>query len=349
LASTTSLGRFCRRAALLAAIGALALAVLLPSAASAAQAHAFSLAFGSPGSGAGQLALQPSNAELSLAGSGLAVSAQTADLYVADSNNHRIDVFEASGAFLRAFGWEVNASSPEAKLQSCTALSGCRAGSSGTEPGQLANPTFLALDNDPTSPSYGDLYAATGAGVEGSDESQGLTVVGATGGTFTLTFEGETTAPILYNASRRELELALGRLATIGFGNVFVFSDLPKTNILFRRRLEDTNVPQLIANSAGLQGAGAEAQVTTVSEGVPSAPEIITKYDPEGNLIGGWGASGQLAGTPALAVGTGTLSSGSAIGTGDVAQGSTTITNVNTESGEFKAGQGIDSEEEETD
>jgi hypothetical protein len=41
-------------------------------------------------------------------------------------------------------------------LESCTTL--CAAGESGSQPGQLAQADALAVDNDPTSSSYGDVY-----------------------------------------------------------------------------------------------------------------------------------------------------------------------------------------------
>jgi DNA-binding beta-propeller fold protein YncE len=83
---------------------------------------------GSQGSGAGQY----SNVR------DVAVDSSTGRLYVSDSGNNRIDVFDSSGAFLFAFGWNVNATSPEEKLQKCTTASGCQKGTSGAGPGQIA-------------------------------------------------------------------------------------------------------------------------------------------------------------------------------------------------------------------
>jgi hypothetical protein len=151
---------------LCAFLALLAIAALAPAAASAAQLHAFSTSFGAPGTGAGQLRLLPlenmhfENGEEALAapGSGLAVNRETGDIYLADTGNHRVDEFESDGNFLRAFGWEVDAEHPEAKLQVCTTATGCQVGSSGHEPGQLEAPVFIAVDNDLASPSHGDVY-----------------------------------------------------------------------------------------------------------------------------------------------------------------------------------------------
>jgi hypothetical protein len=84
---------------------AFAFLALGPAPAQAAQPHAFLEQFGSPGSGAGQLQLTPE--------SGLAVDQENGDLYVADTANHRVDEFSSTGAFLRAWGWDVVASGPD--------------------------------------------------------------------------------------------------------------------------------------------------------------------------------------------------------------------------------------------
>ena len=42
----------------------------------------------------------------------------------------------------------------------------------------------------------------------------------ATGGTFTLTFNGQTTAPLAFNATAAQIEAALEALSNIGAGNI---------------------------------------------------------------------------------------------------------------------------------
>ena len=61
---------------------------------------------------------------------GIAADTETGTVYVADSGNHRIDAFESDGGDPRHFG--------EAEVQ-----------------------TWLAVDNDPKSPSHHDLYVAS--------------------------------------------------------------------------------------------------------------------------------------------------------------------------------------------
>jgi hypothetical protein len=63
--------------------------------------------------------------------------------YVADPNNHRVDEFDSSGAFVRAWGWGIKDGT--AALQTCTTT--CVSGPGGTGlPGQLAVPTGVAVD-----------------------------------------------------------------------------------------------------------------------------------------------------------------------------------------------------------
>lgn len=66
-----------------------------------------------------------------------------------------------------------------------------------------------------TTPSV--AVATTTAGGAGVDEVQTVTISGGpTGGTFTLTFNGQTTDPIDYDATAAEIQAALRALSTIG-------------------------------------------------------------------------------------------------------------------------------------
>lgn len=97
------------------------------------------------GSGAGQC-LKPW---------GLATDFETGRLYVADASNNRVDVYEANGTFLFAFGWGVADGSTNA-LQTCTTT--CFKGLAGSGAGQLARPTQIAVDNVAGSASRHDVY-----------------------------------------------------------------------------------------------------------------------------------------------------------------------------------------------
>ncbi len=73
----------------------------------------------------------------------------------AEAPQERVSEFEPNGAFVRAFGWGVLDGASE--LQVCTSLP-CHAGLEGAGPGQLNWSDALAVDNDSSSSSYGDVY-----------------------------------------------------------------------------------------------------------------------------------------------------------------------------------------------
>jgi hypothetical protein len=128
--------------------------------AAAERLHAFEKTIATQGTGAGQLELAApvialgGNGGDEKGGSGLAVNNSTHDIYIADTNNHRVDEYAATGGFIRAFGYGVLDGKPE--LQTCTAT--CRPGISGSAPGQLETPLFIAVDNSPV--GEGDIYVA---------------------------------------------------------------------------------------------------------------------------------------------------------------------------------------------
>jgi len=85
---------------------------------------------------------------------GLAVDFETGRLFVADTKNNRIAVFDEDGNFERAFGWGVK--DGKAQFQVCT--TSCLEGIAGSGAGQLKSPTSIAVDNDPASPSHHSVY-----------------------------------------------------------------------------------------------------------------------------------------------------------------------------------------------
>ena len=98
-----------------------------------------------------------------------------------------------------------------------------------------------------------------------TDEQQTVRVTNATGGTFTLTFDGQTTAPIAYNANGPDIDAALEALPNIGVNDIQV-SPLPtqtnpntvnvtNINVFFRRALQQSDQPLLTSDVTGLTGA----------------------------------------------------------------------------------------------
>jgi sugar lactone lactonase YvrE len=144
-------------------------AVLKTSAASGevSDPAVLSSTFGSDGSGAGQLEAPTA---VALAASG--------NVWVADGSNHRIEEFSSTGSFIEALGWGV--SNGKSELQTCT--SSCKAGLSGSEPGEFADPEGIVV-----SPSTGNIYVADDA-LNRVDEY-------SSGGTFVRSFGGSGSAP----------------------------------------------------------------------------------------------------------------------------------------------------------
>jgi fermentation-respiration switch protein FrsA (DUF1100 family) len=66
-----------------------------------------------------------------------------------------------------------------------------------------------------------DTYIGTNIVADGANEAQTVTVTGSpTGGTFTLTYSGQTTAAIAYNASALVVQQRLFALSNIEEGQV---------------------------------------------------------------------------------------------------------------------------------
>lgn len=115
---------------------------------------------------------------------------------------------------------------------------------------------------------------------DGTNEVQTVTVDGSpTGGTFDLTYAGET-ATVAYNVSAAALKSALEGLSTIGSGNVDVSKASNVYTVTFKGGLANTNVALMTADGAnltggtspdvtvanGTQGASGTASLSVVSE-----------------------------------------------------------------------------------
>ena len=105
--------------------------------------------FGSEGPGAGQF-FEPS---------GIAVDQGNGDVFIADRNNDRIDMFSGKGVFVRAWGWGVADGKTKAP-QVCTTrcYGGTEAPFVGAGAGQFNSPEGIAVDNGGFSASEGDVY-----------------------------------------------------------------------------------------------------------------------------------------------------------------------------------------------
>ena len=90
-----------------------------------------------------------------------------------------------------------------------------------------------------------------------TDEQQTVRVTGATAGTFTLTFNGQTTAPIAYNATGAQIDAALEALSNIEADEIQTSGGPVQTsnvNVFFRRAKSESDQAQITADGAGLTG-----------------------------------------------------------------------------------------------
>ena len=82
-------------------------------------------------------------------------SPNAGNLIVGNLDRLRVQEYSAEGAFVRAFGWDVDATNPSTGFEICTAESGdtCKNGSSGAGVGQFSGISDVAED------STGAIYA----------------------------------------------------------------------------------------------------------------------------------------------------------------------------------------------
>lgn len=131
---------------------------------------------------------------------------------------------------------------------------------------------FTICTPDPLIKSFvigGDVITTTG-----NAEVQTVTITGSpTGGTFTLTYAGQTTATIVYNAAAGAVQSALEALSNVEVGDVTVSGSAggPYT-LTFAAALG--NVPQVTANGAALTG-GTTPGVTVATTTQGLAPSVI--------------------------------------------------------------------------
>jgi flagellar hook protein FlgE len=117
----------------------------------------------------------------------------------------------------------------------------------------------LTMPVDSTT-TLGDIltWLNTNEGTPAVDEVQTISITGLpTGGTFTLTFNGETTSALDFDASAAEIQSALEALSTIGASNVACAGgDLPGTpvTVTFQGSLAGTDVALISIDDSGLTG-----------------------------------------------------------------------------------------------
>jgi hypothetical protein len=252
----------------------LAVSLLAPAGASAARAHVFKFSFGGPGEGAGQLSLDDPSGKGGSPGSGVAVNNTSHDVYVADTGNRRVDEFDpskpANEQFVRAFGKGVNKTAVQAARVSeedvCPAVGHpgdeCQAGSSGSEPGEFEAPSYVAVDNDSSSESFGDVYVGDpGDDLVSKFDSEGVLLT-------TWSSDGQLAGSPEEHFDQGSSGLPLAGIAVDGEGDLLVFD---KDSRLFQFKANGIWDGTCIAHL----GAGAEVGGLAISELVAGKPLVL--------------------------------------------------------------------------
>jgi NHL repeat len=253
---------------------------------------------------------------------GIAIDQADGSVYVTDQGNLRVQKFDEDGNFLLAFGKDV-VTGGGTGFEVCTVAASCKQGAAinaslGALGGEFAS-TFSG--HVAVSPVDGNVVVAdpgnrrvqefdsSGAFVRawGFDviqpgkpgnvpvnETQTVTVR-ATGGTFTLTFIGQTTAPIAFDASPAAVQTALEGLDNLNPGDVIVTGDAGGPwSVEFAGARADTDVAQMTGSSTNLRGRFRTVTVATAAQGAGTFEVCTVAADCKIGAAGGSGV-GQFA------------------------------------------------------
>ena len=151
-------------------------------------------------------------------------------------------------------------------------------GLSNIDPGDV-----IVTDGDPSgwvvefTGTYAYTDAANLTGTSPQNEIQNVTVSGATGGTFTLTYGEQTTDAIAFDAVVAVVESELEALSSIGEGNVSVTAGDPAGyEIEFINDLAQQNLALITANDASLTGDTPSIAVTELVAGTALTVGVAT-------------------------------------------------------------------------
>jgi uncharacterized repeat protein (TIGR01451 family) len=155
-------------------------------------------------------------------------------------------------------------------------------------PGQTVTYTIVVSNAGPTS--------------LGVNEVQTVTISGGAG-TFSLTFNGQTTGALAFNATAAAVQTALAGLSSIGGvgGSVTVVAGGGVYTVTFGGTLAFTDVASMTATGAG----GASAVVATVNDGV--GPATITDVVPAALLGASYTATQSGGASGFTAAGSGSI------------------------------------------
>jgi hypothetical protein len=201
--------------------------------------------------------------------------------YIVDSGNNRIQQFGPGGAFVRAWGWAVK--DGEAEFQVCNVAANCKAGSSGSNAGQMSSPQGIAVNQ-----ANGNLFVSDQGNrridVFGPTGTfQGAFGWGAFDGSAALQFcttaigchAPGATAPASGNVGGGQFGETIGDLAVDATGKVYVADSFSRRIQVFTPSLTGTAVTGVSFTSAfgwgANTGAAAFEVCTTATCKAPAA------------------------------------------------------------------------------
>jgi flagellar hook protein FlgE len=155
-----------------------------------------------------------------------------------------------------------------------------------------SNPTADLTMNVNSTTTLADVltWLNTNEGTPGVNEEQTITITGSpTGGTFTLSFGGETTAALDFDATAAEVDTALEALSTIGAGNVnCTGAALPGGSIVveFTGTLAGQDVAMMTIDDSGLTG-GTSPTGTVTETTTGQAVQGVLGGDATASLVNG--------------------------------------------------------------
>lgn len=119
--------------------------------------------------------------------------------------------------------------------------------------------------------------------LSGTNELWKLTISGGpTGGTFTMTYGGQTTAAIPYNAGAADVQAALEALSNVAPGDVYAYGGNLPGGIIYiegRGNLAASNLTAPTTTDSLTGGSTPATAVTTVRNGAAGTPGTFKAYD----------------------------------------------------------------------
>lgn len=141
--------------------------------------------------------------------------------------------------------------------------------------GPVDGKPFTVTTSTTNAGSFGVTVSTVTDGSAAVNEKQRIVLAGPpSGGTFTLTFNGETTAAIAYNAAAATVQTALENLATPIAGDFTVTLNATSDwTVEFKQSYAGVNVALMTGNGASLTGV-ASLTINTTTQGAPGVNEV---------------------------------------------------------------------------